>query len=154
MIERINLTDAFPAAYQQIRKLRETVEAAAESAGLDPKLVELVKIRASQINGCAFCLDLHIRDARRMGEDDRRLSLLAAWWETDLYTPQERAALALTEAVSKLSQVQDVPDEVYEEAIRHLDKEQYTAVVWSISVINTFNRLTVTSRKPLPGRVA
>ncbi|KIZ17598.1 carboxymuconolactone decarboxylase family protein [Streptomyces natalensis] len=152
MIERINLTDAFPAAYRQIRELRDMVEAAAESAGLDPKLLELVKIRASQINGCAFCLDLHIRDARRMGEDDRRLSLLAAWWETGLYTPQERAALALTEAVSKLSQVQDVPDEVYREATAHLTKEQYTAVVWSISVINAFNRLAVPSRKPLPAR--
>jgi AhpD family alkylhydroperoxidase len=109
---------------------------------------------SSQINGCAYCLDLHTRDARRLGEDDRRLHLVAAWWETDLYSPQERAALALTETISKLSQTQDVPDDLYAQATEVFTKEQYTAVVWSISVINTFNRLAVTSRKALPARVA
>jgi AhpD family alkylhydroperoxidase len=151
---RINLGNELPHAFSQLRDIRDLVEKSATEAGLDPKLIELVKIRASQINGCAFCLDLHTRDARKLGEDDRRLHLVAAWWETELFSPQERAALKLTETISRLSQTQDVPDDLYAEATSVFTKEQYTAVVWSISVINTFNRLAVTSRKPLPARVA
>jgi AhpD family alkylhydroperoxidase len=151
---RINAGNELPHVFKQLREIRDLVEKAASDAGLDMRLIELVKIRASQINGCAYCLDLHTRDARRLGEDDRRLHLVAAWWETDLYSPQERAALALTETISKLSQTQDVPDDLYAQATEVFTKEQYTAVVWSISVINTFNRLAVTSRKALPARVA
>ena len=153
MTGRINLTDSLPRAYRQLQDLRDTAERAACDAGLDQSLVELVKIRASQLNGCAFCIDKHTREAREGGEQERRLHLLAAWWETELYTEQERAALLLTEALSKLSQTQDVPEQLYREVTSVLTKEQYVAVAWSVSVANTFNRLAVASRKRLPRRV-
>ncbi|WP_018686987.1 carboxymuconolactone decarboxylase family protein [Actinokineospora enzanensis] len=150
MTGRINLTDALPPAFRQLQELRDTAEQAARDAGLDQKLVELVQIRASQLNGCAFCVDKHVRQALEAGEEQRRLHLLAAWWETELYTDQERAALLLTEALSKLSQTQDVSDEVYTEVTAVLSKKQYVAVAWTVSVANTFNRLAVASRKRLP----
>jgi AhpD family alkylhydroperoxidase len=128
------------------------VEKAAADAGLDQRLIELVKIRASMLNGCAFCLDMHARDARKLGETERRIFLLGAWRETDLYTEQERAALALTDAMTRLSQTQDVPDEVYEQATAAFTEEQYRVVAWAVTVINAFNRLGVASRKPLPAQ--
>ncbi|RZQ59604.1 carboxymuconolactone decarboxylase family protein [Amycolatopsis suaedae] len=131
-------------------ELHTEVEKAAADAGLDQRLIELVKIRASQLNGCAYCLDLHTRDARKLGEDERRLYLLGAWWETELYTEQERAALALTDAMTRLSVNQDVPDDVYEQATSVFTEEQYRAVAWAAMVINGWNRLGVTSHKPLP----
>ena len=109
--------------------------------------------RVSQLNGCAFCIDLHTRDALKLGEDQRRIFLLNAWRETDLFTEQERAVLALTEAVTRLSDTQEVSDEVYDEVTSVLAEEQYQAVAWAAVVINTWNRLAVTSQKPLP-RVA
>jgi alkylhydroperoxidase family enzyme len=102
------------------------------------------------LNGCAFCLDMHARDARKLGESERRIYLLGAWWETELYSGQERAALALTDAMTRLSQTQDVSDEIYERAVSVFTEEQYRVVAWAITVINAFNRLGVTSRKPLP----
>jgi AhpD family alkylhydroperoxidase len=147
---RIQLSPKLPDAYQTLRSLHTQVEKAATDAGLDPKLVELVKIRASQLNGCAFCLDMHSRDARKLGESQRRIIMLSAWWETELYTEQERAALALTEAMTKLSEHQDVPDGVYQQATSVFSEEQYVAIGWAATVINAFNRLGVTSRKPLP----
>lgn len=84
------------------------VEKAAADAGVDQRLIELVKIRASMLNGCAFYLDMHSRDARKLGESERRIALVSAWRETDLYSEQERAALALTDAMTRLSETQDV----------------------------------------------
>src|SRR5208282_3629196 len=118
--------------------------------GVDQRLIELVKIRASMLNGCSFCLDMHARDARKLGESERRIYLLGAWRETSLYTAQERAALALTEAMTRLSETQDVPDQVYDQAVRVFTEAQYRVVAWAITVINAFNRLSVTSRKALP----
>ncbi|EHR62603.1 carboxymuconolactone decarboxylase family protein [Saccharomonospora cyanea] len=148
--QRIQLSSALPQAYRDMLALHTTVEKAAADAGLDQRLIELVKIRASQLNGCAFCLDLHARDARKLGEDERRIYLLDAWRETDLYTDAERAALALTEAMTTLPSTRDVPDDVYRQALEVFTEEQYTAVAWAATVINAFNRLGVTSRKPLP----
>nr|WP_112284611.1 carboxymuconolactone decarboxylase family protein [Prauserella muralis] len=130
--------------------LQSAIEKAAADAGLDQRLIELVKIRASQLNGCAFCLDQHSRDARNLGESQRRIVLLGAWRETDLYTEQERAALALTDAMTRLPQYQDVPDDVYEQATSAFTQEQYAVVAWAATAINAWNRLGVTSRKPLP----
>lgn len=111
----------------------------------------LIYIRSSMLNGCAFCLDMHTSDARKLGETERRIYLLSAWRETDLYSEQERAALALTDAMTRLSETQDVPDEVYEQAVSVFTEDQYRAVAWAITVINAFNRLGVTSRwKPPP----
>ena len=150
MIRRIDVTSVLSDVMQQLRDVRTAVDKKGEQAGLSPLLLELVKIRASQINGCAFCIDLHVRDTKRLGEDERRILLLPAWHETEWYTAQERAALELTEVISRLSEHQDVPDEVYDRATAVLNDDQYAVVVWAIGVINAFNRLAVTSRKPLP----
>jgi AhpD family alkylhydroperoxidase len=151
MPKRIQLSDGKSELSRQLLKLHRMVEKAAADAGLDQRLIELVKIRASMLNGCAFCLDMHTRDARRLGESERRIYLVGAWWETELYSEQERAALALADAMTRLSQTQDVPDEVYEQAVSVFTEEQYRVVAWAITVINAFNRLSVTSRRALPG---
>jgi AhpD family alkylhydroperoxidase len=148
--ERINLGTKLPAAYHELLAMHQSVTKAAAEAGIDPKLIELVKIRASQLNGCAFCLDMHSRDARKLGESERRIFVLPAWRETRLYSEQERAALALTESMTTLSNRQDVPDEVYEQAAKVFSEEQLAIVAWAATVINTFNRLGVFGRKPLP----
>ncbi len=150
MSKRIQISAGKPELYRQLLELHGMVEKAAADTGLDQRLIELVKIRASMLNGCAFCLDMHTRDARKLGESERRIYLVGAWWETDLYSEQERAALALTDAMTRLSQTQDVSDEVYERAVSVFTEEQYRVVAWAITVINAFNRLGVTSRKPLP----
>ncbi|NIH87534.1 carboxymuconolactone decarboxylase family protein [Amycolatopsis granulosa] len=150
MTKRIQLSAALPDAFRAIRDLHTVVEKAAANAGLDQRLIELVKIRASMLNGCAFCLDMHSRDARKLGESERRIVMVSAWRETDLYTEQERAALALTEAITRLSEHQDVPDDVYEQATSVFTEEQYVAIAWAAAVINAFNRVGVTSRKALP----
>jgi AhpD family alkylhydroperoxidase len=143
---------AFPEAYQHLLDMSRLVNEAAEAAGLDPKLIELIKIRASQLNGCAFCLDMHAHDARKHGEEERRLYLLPAWRETTLFDEQERAALALTEQLTTLSQHQDVSDEVYDRAAEVFTQRQLTVVVWAATVINTFNRFGVAGRPRLPAR--
>ncbi|NKQ57551.1 carboxymuconolactone decarboxylase family protein [Amycolatopsis sp. K13G38] len=131
-------------------ELYESVQKAAADAGLDPLLLELLKSRVSQINGCAFCLDMHAREARELGETERRIYLLPAWREAPDYTEQERAALALAEAMTRIGQTQDVPDDVYEEATRAFTEQQYAALVWAVTIMNSFNRLNVTARTPVP----
>jgi len=148
--QRIQLGGRTSEPYQELLRLHALVEKASADAGLDQRLIELVKIRGSMLNGCAFCLDLHTRTARRLGETERRIYLLGAWREADLYSDQERAALALTDAMTRLPETQDVPDEVYAQAISVFTEDQYRAVAWAITVINAFNRLSVTSRRPLP----
>ncbi|MFI6049074.1 carboxymuconolactone decarboxylase family protein [Streptomyces violascens] len=124
---------------------------AAAKRGLDnPVLAELVMIRASQLNHCAFCLDMHLAAARKAGETEERLGLLAAWEEAgDLFTQQERAALALTEAVTVLTG-SFVPDAVYEKAAEHFTETQLAHLIAAITVINSWNRLMVT-RRTAPG---
>ncbi len=141
-----------PAAYEAYRAFAGSVAKAAADAGVDGLLVELVKVRASQINGCAFCLDMHSADALKLGENPRRLFVLDAWRETDLYTEQERAALELAEAVTRLPDTQDVPEDVYERATSVFTEDQYAAVMWLIVVINGWNRVAVPSHSPLPRR--
>jgi AhpD family alkylhydroperoxidase len=131
----------------------EVAKAAAE-AGVAEGLLELVKIRASQLNGCAFCLDMHTTDAIRLGEDTRRLFLLDAWRETELFSEQERAALEMTEAITRLSQTQDLPEDVYQRATAAFDEDQYRVVAWMVLVINAFNRLAVPGHSPLPQRTS
>jgi AhpD family alkylhydroperoxidase len=152
MTQRIQTTSSIPAAMKAFYAAAMEVEKAAVEAGLDQTLLELVKIRASQLNACAYCLDMHTADALKLGEDSRRLNLLAAWRETDLYTEQERAALELTEVLTRLSETRDVPDEVYEYATKVFTEAQYQAVIWEIVVINGYNRLAVPSRPALPKR--
>lgn len=119
-----------------------------QKAGLSPKLLELVNLRASQINGCGVCVDGHPRIARKLGETDERLFAVAAWREAPYFSDQERAALALTEAVTRLSDRADpVPDEIWDEATRHFDGKSVAALVIAIANINVWNRLNVATRQ-------
>src|SRR5690606_7227007 len=111
--------------------------------------LELVRIRASQINGCGFCVDMHTKDAAAAGETAQRLNLVAAWREaTPVFTDAERAALALAEAGTRIADRGEVPDEVWEEAARHYDDHQLTALVCQIATINAFNVVNVMTRQP------
>lgn len=127
-----------PGAYAALVALDQAVE------GLEPSLQELVKLRASQLNGCSFCIDLHSRNARRGGEDERRLHLLPAWRETALFTDRERAALALTEAVTRLDDP-EVVRAATTAAEREFTPEELANLVMAIAVINAWNRLGVAS---------
>lgn len=143
-----------PKANKALYAMAMEVTAAAKEAGVGEGLLELVKIRASQLNGCALCLDMHTADAIKLGEDPRRIFLLDAWRETDLFSEEERAALELTEVITRLPQTQDVPDEVYERAVKVFTEAQYQAVLWMTVVINVYNRLAVPGRPQLPHREA
>ena len=111
-------------------------------------LLELVNLRASQINGCGFCVDMHSRDLKKAGETDQRLFAVAAWRESPYFTDAERAALALTEAATRLSDRGDaVPDEIWEEARQHFTEEELAVLVLNIGAINFWNRLNVTVRQ-------
>lgn len=145
MEPRMNLYDLEPKALEALLG----VETYVRNSGLSKTLLELIKIRASQINGCAFCLDMHTKDARFYGETEQRIYALPAWRETPFFTPQERAALALTEAVTLVAQM-NVPDDVYEEAKKHFDEHQLAHVIMAIVVINGWNRVAVTTRA-VPG---
>jgi AhpD family alkylhydroperoxidase len=117
-------------------------------SSLEKTVRELVKIRASQINGCAFCIDMHTKDARAMGETEQRIYALSAWRETPFFTERERAALAWTEAVTRVSE--GVSDEVYEEARRHFNEEEMVDLTWAVAAINAWNRLAI-SLRPVVG---
>ena len=116
---------------------------------MDPKLAELVRLRASQLNGCAYCIDMHTKDARLAGETEQRLYALSAWHETPFYTPRERAALEYTEAVTRIGDTH-VPDELYERVSKLFDEDEMVALTFAIVVINAWNRLAVSFRVP-PG---
>ncbi|MEV6128317.1 carboxymuconolactone decarboxylase family protein [Streptomyces violaceusniger] len=135
----------FAKAAPEVYKAMISLDAAARK-GVDPVLAELVKTRASQLNHCAFCIDMHTKDARAAGESEERLYLLNAWEEAgDLYTEKEQAALALTEAVTVLTDG-FVPDEVYERAAKHFEEQELAQVIALILTINAWNRIGVTTR--------
>ena len=147
MKPRFNYVTASPEAFKAQLALSQFVE----QCGLERSLCELVKIRASQINGCGFCLEMHTREATAMGETAPRLHLLAAWRESPLYTERERAALAWTEAVTLVA-TSRVPDDVYAEARAHFSEAELVNLTLAIGVINTWNRFAVSFRAvhPLP----
>ena len=122
----------------------------AEESGLEHTLLELVKIRASQINGCAFCIDMHTIDARAAGESEQRIYLLDAWRESPFYTDRERAALAWAESLTLISETH-VPDDVYEEARRYFSEEELVKLTWAVVVINGWNRMCIAFRSE-PGK--
>ena len=133
-----------PGAMEALQSLSAAVHEAANRAGLPPATIGLVELRASQINGCAVCLDMHTRGARKAGETDERMFTVAAWRETPYFTDAERAALALAEAGTRLADRSDpVPDEVFAEAAEHYDEDALSALVAAIAVINVWNRLNV-----------
>ena len=118
------------------------VERYVHASGLEPRLLELVRLRASQINGCAYCVDMHTKDARANGETEQRLYAVPVWSEAPFFTERERAALAWTEAVTLVSRDQ-VPDEVYEDARRQFDERQLIDLTMAVIAINGWNRLAV-----------
>jgi AhpD family alkylhydroperoxidase len=126
----------------------QTLGACAQDSGLPKKTLELVHLRASQINGCSLCVEMHASDLRRDGETDERLFSVAAWREAPYFSDAERAALALTEAVTRLSDRTDpVPDELWQEAARHYDERSLAALVLAIATVNVWNRLNVATRQ-------
>jgi AhpD family alkylhydroperoxidase len=142
MKTRIQWTEVDPAAY----KAMSAVQAYVNNCSLDKKLVYLVEIRASQINGCAFCLDMHCFHAREIGETEQRLYTVAGWREAPFFSDKERAALALTEAVTLVSST-NVPDDVYNEAARHFSDKEMVELLMLIVTINGWNRMVVSTRK-------
>ncbi len=135
---------AVPGAFDALQALSK----AAHEADISPKLLELIALRASQINGCGVCAVQHPRIARKLGETDDRLFALAAWRDAPYYTDAERAALALTEAVTRMSDRPDpVPDEIWEDAARYYDEIQLAGLLLAIASINVWNRLNVATRQ-------
>lgn len=131
-----------------IRSLRQ-LERYLKTSGLEAGLVELVKVRASQINGCAFCIDMHTKDARSRGESEQRLYGLAAWREAPFYSERERAALLWTEAVTRISEGQ-VPDEIYDQVKQCFPDRELVDLTLAVIAINSWNRLAISFRTP-PG---
>ena len=123
--------------------------AATRDTGLDTVLQDLVNLRASQINGCAYCVDSHSKDLRAAGESEQRVYGVAAWRELPYYSPRERAALALTEAVTLIAG--RVPDDVFADAERHFEPSELAALIWTIVTINAWNRLAIPTGDPVPG---
>ncbi|HHF7365202.1 TPA: carboxymuconolactone decarboxylase family protein [Legionella bozemanae] len=132
----------FPDAIQAIFALEKYVN----SSGLEKSLLELVKLRASQINGCAYCVDMHTADAKKEGESDRRLHAVVVWRETPFFTPRERAALAWTEAVTLLSETH-APDALYNELLTCFNEKEVIDLTMAIVTINSWNRMAVSFRK-------
>ena len=118
-----------------------------ETSGLDRRLLELVKIRASQMNGCAYCLDMHTKDARLAGETEQRIYALSVWRETPFFTDRERTALEWTEAVTRVGDTH-VPDEMYDRARQDFEEAELVALTFAVVVINSWNRLAVSFRAP------
>jgi AhpD family alkylhydroperoxidase len=135
---RVNIMKVSPAAYEAMRGL----EAYIRKSSIEPQLVHLIKMRASQINGCAYCLDMHSKEARADGETEQRLYLLDAWRETSFYTARERAALAWTEALTLIAETH-APDDVYEEVRKEFSEEELVDLTLAIVAINGWNRIAV-----------
>jgi AhpD family alkylhydroperoxidase len=143
MQPRIDTTRIKPEAYKAMRGLQDYVDA----TGLEQSLRYLMQIRASQINGCAFCVHMHLRDARKAGESQERLDLVAVWREAPLFTARERAALAWTEAVTRVAD-SHVPDDVYEAARAEFSEQELVDLTMALVAINGWNRLMVSFRIP------
>ena len=141
MQPRLNVAKAAPDVYKAMLALETSVK----QSGLEASLLELVKTRASQINHCAYCLDMHTKDARAHGETEQRLYTLSAWRETPFYSERERAALAWTEALTLVAE-SNVPDDVYEVACKHFSESELAHLSLAIIAINGWNRLSVAFR--------
>ena len=145
MTPRIDHRKVEPTAMRAMLALQHAVD----ESGLEPSLLGLVEVRASQINGCAYCIDMHTKDARAHGETEQRLYALSVWRETLFYTERERAALAWTEAVTLVGETH-VPDDVYDLARRHFSPEELVNLTMAVIAINGWNRLAIAFRT-VPG---
>jgi len=141
MAPRLDYSKLNPAAIQAMYGLEKFVR----NSGLEHSLIELVKLRASYINGCAYCVDMHTKDARLAGETEQRLYAIPVWHETPFFTPRERAALAWTEVVTRIAET-NVPDSAYEDARREFTEAELVELTMAIITINGWNRLAVTFR--------
>jgi len=135
--ERVDIAACARDAYRAMAAFDRSIE-------LDLGLRELVKIRASQINGCAYCIELHTRDARKAGESERRIYALSAWHESPLFSERERAALALTDAITNIAGA-GLPDTIYEQAAEHFDEDELANLILAITAINAWNRIAISS---------
>ena len=140
-MERINYMKVAAEGYRAMLGLEKYIH----NCGLEPRLIHLMKLRASQINGCAYCLDMHWKDLRAIDETEQRLYSLDAWQESPFYTERERAALAWTEAVTRVSEGH-VPDEVYEEARAQFNEKELADLTLAVATINAWNRLSIAGR--------
>jgi AhpD family alkylhydroperoxidase len=145
---RIFIDKQSPHAFHAFVQTSEAVRAVAAEAGLDRIVVELINVRVSQVNSCAYCLDLHSKAALRAGESTQRLNVLAAWRDTALFTPAERAALALAEAITDATDAAG-QESAYEAARQELTDDQISAAAWVAITINAFNRVSIISRHPV-----
>ena len=145
MQSRLQFLKLAPGAYKAISGL----EVYLHGSGLDLRLLHMIKLRASQINGCAFCIHMHTKDARAHGETEERLYLLDAWRESPLYTERERAALAWTESLTHISETH-APDDVYEEVRKHFSEVETVNLTMLIGMINLWNRLAISMRSIHP----
>src|SRR3954468_11975487 len=142
MQQRLDYSKAAPGSLQAMYKLQKFVE----ESGLERSLLELVKTRVSQINGCAYCIDMHTKDARALGESEQRLYALSAWRETPFYTDRERAALAWAEAITLISQ-SHASDEEFEAARAQFSEEELVKLTLAVITINGWNRLAIAFRE-------
>lgn len=133
-----------PGAFGGIQELNKAVN----QAGVPPETLELVHLRTSQINGCAWCINYGVKNAKQSGETDERLALVPAWREATCFTDAEKAAIALAESMTRLADRADVPDEVWDVAAKHYDERQLAGLVLWIAMANLFNRINVTTRQP------
>lgn len=146
MSQRLDVSKHVPEIYRHFF----AVEKLLHDSELPAATLELVKLRASQINGCAYCVDMHSRDMKKSGESDERLWMVAAWREATVFTPAERAALALTEEATRLADRAVVADDVWRRAAEFYSEEQLAVLVVAIAMINTWNRINVTARVAPP----
>jgi len=150
---RVSIDRQHRQVYRAQIEVAKAVRTATKDAGLDRTLVELLNIRVSQINGCAYCLHIHVRDALAGGETTQRIAVLPAWRDTTLFSSKERAALALAESVTTLPDTR-TQDQDYAEAARHLTQDELSAVSWVAIAMNSFNRLSIISRHPVRAQAA
>jgi AhpD family alkylhydroperoxidase len=138
MKTRMKVNTVEPGVY----KAMAAAESLLKGFNLDPKLRELIKVRVSQINGCGYCINLHTKDARKLGETEQRLYALSAWWETPFFTEEERAVFKLTEEVTLIAN-HGVSDEVYENAIKYFSEQKIAQLIFAIITINSWNRIAI-----------
>jgi AhpD family alkylhydroperoxidase len=142
MSKRIDFYTASPEALKAMIAL----EGAVNKLGIAPTILELVKLRASQINGCAFCVDMHTSDMRKAGETERRIAAVCVWEETPFFTPQERAALAWTEALTRIADSR-APDAIYQQLAEQFNAKEMVDLTLAVNTINSWNRLAIGFRK-------
>ena len=147
---RLDFDAHAPAFAKAMGHLDHTATKELDRVDFDPRLRELVRVRASQLNGCAYCIDMHTKDARAIGETEQRLYGLAAWQATPYFTPRERAALAFTESVTRMTQTH-VPDEDFHDVAKEFSEQEIAALVSLITMINAWNAVGVSTRTWTPG---